>query len=213
MGTQAARPRASEKGPRAKAGRSRFDESYYRRFYLDPSTRVHDPKSQRRLAAFIFSYLDYLRIPVRRVLDVGCGLGHWRRELAARRPGASYTGVESSDFLCRTLGWEKATAAGYRGRGRFDLVLCQSVLQYLDDDEANRSLANLARLCRGALYLEAVTRGDWEERCDRNATDGRIHLRPAAWYKRAIGRHFVGIGGGLFLPRGSKVVVYELETL
>jgi hypothetical protein len=121
--------------------------------------------------------------------------------------------VEASDYLCRTLGWEKGTAAGYRGRGRYDLVLCQSVLQYLDDDEANRSLANLARLCRGALYLEAVTRGDWEERCDRKSTDGRIHLRPAAWYRRTVGRHFVGIGGGLFLPRGSKVVLYELETL
>lgn len=203
----------AKSGSRPEAGRTRFDEAYYRRFYLDPSTRVHDPRSQRRLAGFIFSYLDYLRIPVRRVLDMGCGLGHWRRELAERHPRARYTGVETSDYLCRTLGWEKGSAADYRGRGRFDLVLCQSVLQYLDEGEAIRSLANMARLCRGAIYLEAVTRGDWEERCDRKATDGRIHLRPAAWYRKAIGRHFVGVGGGLFLPRGSRAVLYELEAL
>jgi len=193
------------------ARRKTFDEAYYRRYYLDPATRVHDAKAQGRLAGFVFSYLEYLELPMRRALDLGCGLGSWRRELQKRHPAARYTGVEASDYLCRTFGWEKGTAAGYRGRGRYDLIVCQSVLQYLDDREVRGSLANMSRLCRGALYLEAVTREDWERHCNRDVTDGSIHLRPALWYRRAIGRHFRAIGGGLFLPLDSPAVLYELE--
>jgi 2-polyprenyl-3-methyl-5-hydroxy-6-metoxy-1,4-benzoquinol methylase len=191
--------------------RRNFDESYYRRFYLDPATRVHDANGQRRLAAFVFSYLDYLDIDVWRVLDLGCGLGHWRAQLAQRHPRASYTGVDASDYLCQTYGWEKGTAAGYRGRGQYDLVLCQGVLQYVDDDEVRASLANIARLCRGALFLEIPTQHDWDENCDRTVTDGDVHLRTGAWYRDAIGEHFRSIGGGLFLPKDSPVVLYELE--
>jgi SAM-dependent methyltransferase len=196
---------------RASRPRAEFDAAFYRRFYLDSATRVHDPRSRRRLADFVLACLDHLGIPVRRVLDVGCGLGHWRVELARRRPGARYTGVETSGYLCDTLGWERGAADTWRGRGRHDLVICQSVLQYLDDRAVARSLANLARQCRGALYLEVVTREDWRRHCDRETTDGHIHLRPAAWYRKAIARHFRAVGGGIFLPKDSPVVLYELE--
>jgi 2-polyprenyl-3-methyl-5-hydroxy-6-metoxy-1,4-benzoquinol methylase len=55
-----------------------FDEAYYQRFYFDPKTSVADPQHIERLGAFVCSYLQYLRVPVRRVLDVGCGIGLWR---------------------------------------------------------------------------------------------------------------------------------------
>lgn len=197
--------------PAPNPARREFGEAYYRRFYLDPSTRVHEARGQGRLARFVFSYLDYLGIPIRRVADLGCGLGHWRRELGGRHPAARYTGVEHSEFLCRKMGWEKGSAVDWRGRGRYDLVICQSVLQYLDDREARGALANMARLCRGALYLEALTREDWGAHCNKRVTDGRSHLRPAAWYRRALSRHFKPAGGGIFLPLDSDSVLYSLE--
>lgn len=189
-----------------------FDAAYYRRFYRDPATRVHDPRAQTRLAELVFAWMGYLELPVRRVLDMGCGLGHWRREAARHRPAARYTGVEASEYLCRRYGWERGTAAGWRGRGQYDLVICQSVLQYLDREEALAAIANLARLCRGALYLEALTREDWEAHCNRKVTDGRVHLRPAAWYRRALSGRFRPLGGGMFLPAGSAATLYSLEA-
>lgn len=191
--------------------RSTFGQAYYRRFYVDPATRVHEARGQGRLARFVFAYLDYLEIPVRRAADLGCGLGHWQRELRKRHPAARYTGVESSDWLCRTYGWEQGSAATWKGRGRYDLVVCQSVLQYLDDREAKEAVANLARLCRGALYLEALTREDWDVYCNKKVTDGRVHLRPDSWYRRALSRHFKAAGGGIFLPLDSPAVLYSLE--
>lgn len=191
--------------------RTAFDAAYYRRYYLDPATRVDHPRARRRLAVFVLAGLDHLGIPVRRVLDLGCGMGHWRKELAALRPSARYIGVEASPWLCGKLGWERGTVDGYRGRGRHDLVICQSVLQYLDDRAARAGVENLARLCRGALYLEALTREDWDRHCNRKVTDGRVHLRPAAWYRRLLARRFRPVGGGIWIPKDSEVVLYELE--
>ena len=58
-----------------------------------------------------------------------------------------------------------------------------------------------------------MTREDWDENCDQRATDGKIHLRPTEWYRREISRYFDNCGGGVFVPKDSPVVFYELEKL
>ena len=191
--------------------RESFGPAYYRRYYLNPATRVRAGSAQDRLAGFVFGYLAHLGLPVRRVLDLGCGLGHWRAPLARRYPRAAYTGVEISSYLCNRYGWDEGSAADYAGRGRYDLVICQSVLQYLPDDGVAAAAANLARLCRGAVFLEIISAEDWRKHVDQRVTDGNIHMRPEAWYRKLLGRHFRSAGGGLFLPKDSPVVLYELE--
>ena len=147
--------------PYGQSGLSRplqaFNESYYRRYYRDPGTRVRSATADGRLARFVFGYLGHLGIPVKRAVDLGCGLGQWRGQLAKHHPRAAYTGVDISPYLCAKYGWEQSSAADFRGRGRYDLVLCQSVFQYLGDAEARAAVENLARLCRGALYMEIST--------------------------------------------------------
>jgi SAM-dependent methyltransferase len=190
---------------------SAFGEDYYRRFYKDPATRVRAGSAQSRLADFVFGYLSHVGVPVRRMLDLGCGLGHWSADLARKHPRATYTGVEISPYLCARYGWEQGSAADFRGRGRYDLIICQSVLQYLPDEGVKAAVANMARLCRGALFLEIITAGDWRDHCDQRVTDGNIHMRTESWYRKALGRHFRSAGGGVFLPLDSPVVLYELE--
>ncbi|GAB4141349.1 MAG: class I SAM-dependent methyltransferase [Planctomycetota bacterium] len=190
-----------------------FDAAFYRRFYEDRRTAVSDAREVHRLCEFVLAYLRFLRIPVRSVLDVGCGLGRWKKALARQRPGISYLGVEVSDYLCDRFGWRKGSAVDYSPGRRFDLVICQSVLQYLGDEDAERAIANLARLCRGALYLEVLTRGDWESNCDRRRTDGNVNLRQGSWYRRRLARGFWNCGGGVFVRRTRPVALYELEAL
>jgi len=98
------------------------------------------------------------------------------------------------------------------GRATFDLVICQGVLQYLDDRTAARALANLARWTDGVLFLEALTRRDWRENCDRERTDGDVHLRDGAWYRRRLARHFQRCGGGVFVARAAGCSLFELES-
>lgn len=195
------------------ASSERFDRAYYERFYESATTRVISREDVERLGDFVCSYLRHLDVPVRRVLDVGCGLGWWRPVIERHFPGAAYTGVELSAYLCQRYGWTRASIVDYRPRGRFDLVLCQGVLQYLGHRDARRAIENLARWTRGALYLEALTREDWERHCDRDLTDGDVVLRRAAWYRRALAPGFRNAGGGVFVSRGAEAVLYALEGL
>ena len=150
---------------------------------------------------------------MRRVLDMGCGLGWWQPVVSEAWPRARYHGVEVSKHLCERLGWERGSVDTYRGRGQFDLVICQGVLQYLDQPTAQRAIENLGRLCRGALYLEVLTREDWREHCDQKRTDGDVFLRAASFYRRNLSRDFITVGGGLFVQRNTPVTLYELEKL
>lgn len=188
-----------------------FGRAYYDRFYRDPRTRVTTPAATARLARFVCAYLAHLELPVHRILDLGCGLGYWRPALARALPRAVYHGVEASAYLCRLHGWERGSAVDYAAAEPFDLVVCQGVLQYLRARPAAAAIANLGRLCRGALYLEALTVEDWAANCDRERTDGSVHLRPAAWYRKALARRFRNLGGGLFLHRDAPAVLYALE--
>jgi SAM-dependent methyltransferase len=191
----------------------RFDESYYRRYYTDPRTRVMTGEEYAALGDFVCSYLKYMGQPVRRVVDLGCGLGLWRSALARHFPQASYTGVETSEYLCRRYGWRRGSVIDFGARHPFDLVICQGVLQYLPPAEAEVALANLARLCRGALYFDALTREDWEENVDREHTDGDVYLRAGGWYRRRLAKFFINAGGGVFVSHESPAIVFELEKL
>lgn len=207
------------RSPRAKplstaASQDRFGAAYYQRFYEDPRSRVGDEAAVGRLAGFVAAYLQYLEVPVRRILDLGCGVGHWRTAAARLWPRASYQGVEFSQYLCERFGWQHGSAADFTPRGRqpgFDLVVCQGVLQYLDDRAAARALDNFGRLCRGALYLEALTATDWRQNVDRTVTDGDVHLRSADWYRRRLATRFQACGGGVFVARSAGVTLFELE--
>ena len=188
-----------------------FDAGFYQRYYIDRGTRVASRADAVRLGRFVCAYTAYLGFTVRRVLDAGCGLGHLRQPVREFFPRARYVGLETSDYLCRRYGWERGSIADYAPGQVFDLLICHDVLQYLDDRAAVRSLSNLAKLSRGALYLNVLTVEDWRRNADRERSDSGVRLRPAAWYKARLARHFRPLGGGLLVRRGYQPLLWELE--
>lgn len=190
---------------------NRFDAAFYQRFYADPRTRVTSKEEMSRRAAAVAALVAHLEIPVKRILDAGCGLGLMREALLDAFPLATYVGIEVSEHLCKEHGWTRASLAGYRPRGRFDLVICYDVLQYLADGEAVRAMANLGRLCRGALYFHAPTREDWKHSADLSCSDANIRLRAAAWYRPRLARNFRYAGCGVHVRRGVPLMQWELE--
>ncbi len=189
-----------------------FDEAYYERFYFSKKTRVVDRAHIDKLGAFVCSYVQYLGVPVKRVLDVGCGIGLWREVVARHFPRARYQGVEFSKYLCERFGWEQGSLVDYRAKQPFDLVVCQGVLPYLSAKDVKLALQNLARLSIGGLYVEAVAREDWQQGIvDEALTDGGMHQHPASLYRRGLSAGFTEMGGGVWLSQRAKLPVFALE--
>jgi SAM-dependent methyltransferase len=188
---------------------TRFDATYYARFYEGPD-RTHSPRAVARLASGVCGLASWLGVEIERVLDVGAGTGIWRTWFRRHRPEVRYRSIDVSPYACRRYGHEQRDVSRWRARERFDLVVCHSVLQYLDDEDAERALENLGRMTAGVLYLEAITRADVRI-LDLARTDTEMFLRTGAWYRRRLARHFVQIGGGLWAARRGPVQLYELE--
>lgn len=194
------------------ASDSWFDEAYYQRYYFDKKTSVVDAEHVQRLGAFVCSYLQYLRVPVRRVLDMGCGIGLWRQAVTQHFPDASYHGVELSEYLCERFGWERGSVVDYQASEPYDLVICQGVLPYLAPPDLKLALRNLARLSRGGLYVEAVSREDYErDIIDEDLTDPRLYRHRAELYRRGLAEGFNELGGGVWISRQAQVPLFALE--
>ncbi|MGH7270931.1 MAG: class I SAM-dependent methyltransferase, partial [Polyangiaceae bacterium] len=119
--------------------------------------------------------------------------------------------IDVSEYACQRYGHEQRDISAWRGRGRYDLVVCQGVLPYLEDAPCKEAIANMAAMCRGFLYLEAVTGRDLRDVCDRSRTDTQVRSRSASFYRRALARDFEAVGCGLYHVRGGDRVFYELE--
>lgn len=202
--------RARRRPGRPPASASRFDADYYRRYYGGPG-RVHGARDVAHLAAGVTGIAAWLGVDVRSVLDVGAGPGLWGRWFRRHRPRVKYRSVDVSEHACRVYGHERRDISSWRADGGFDLVVCQSVLQYLDDGGAARAIDNLGRMCRGLLYLETVAREDTPN-LDLERTDTNIHVRSAAWYRERLARHFVQVGAGLWSSRRARIALYALEA-
>ena len=198
-----------------------FDAGFYRHYYRDPRTRVASRAEALKLGRFACAYVDYLGFPVRRVLDAGCGLGHLRAAVRERFPRARYVGLEASEYLCRRYGWQRGSVVDYAPERPFDLVFCHDVLQYLDDRSAARAIANLGRLCCGALYFSVLTAEDWRKLQESGRESFTQALGRAAFHVGASGilarsAAAVGVNGLVFpgnLGKGESLVVGEGEKL
>ena len=106
---------------------------------------------------------------IHRVLDAGCGVGHWGRLLArVLPPDAEFVGVDREPLWVEKAA-ERASAVGLADRFRFqtgtvealpfpdasfDLVTCQTLLMHVPDPRA--ALVEMARVAKpGALVAVA----------------------------------------------------------
>jgi trans-aconitate methyltransferase len=187
----------------------RFDADYYRRFY--GRRPVHTRRQIASLGQGVMSFAAWWRIPIRSVLDVGAGKGHWREWLAASHPAVRYHGIDASDYACRRFHHELADISSWQPHRLYDLVVCQSVVQYLDDKDAAMAISTLAIACRGLLLFDAPTIADRDVVLDLAQTDLDVHWRTGKWYRTRLAVGFTEIGGGMWLARASTAVFCELE--
>src|SRR5256885_16631329 len=81
----------------ARAGREHFGREYYRRYYLDPRTAVATRREMHARARLIAALTEHAGLPVRRILEAGCGTGMLRTPLRRLLPRARYVALERSE--------------------------------------------------------------------------------------------------------------------
>ena len=192
---------------------SDFDKNYFERFYFCEETRVAERCHYDRSARFLISYLDFINARPETVLDAGCGTGWIHRGLLAEIPTLTIKAFDVSTYVSSKYGWDNASILDYQNRDKFDLVICNDVLQYLNDTDAGVALERLASWTCSVLYFSVLTTEDWERNCDRKLTDGSVYLRPANWYRKKLRTRFRNLGGGLYVRADCELVIYELESL
>jgi len=192
------------------ATEERFDAAYYARFY--GRRPVHTRRRAAHLCEAVCGLAAWWGVPLRSVLDVGAGPGWWRDWFAEHRPTVRYRSVDVSTHACARYGHEQHDISTWQPERPADLVVCQGVLQYLDDTAAASATRHLAAATRGLLYLEAPTAGDHASILDLDASDTDVHWRPGAWYRRRLrDAGLTQVGAGLWAPSGIAAGLYELE--
>jgi SAM-dependent methyltransferase len=164
-----AAPRAKSKPtPVAASNGKVYDEAYFDRWYRDPRHSVIHLDVLARRVQLALSAAEYiLEHPVKSVLDVGCGEGPWRDLIMRARPGATYRGIDSSEYAVRKFGKRRNISLGRFGdvgrikhKDLYDLIVCSDVLHYVPTPEARRGLKAIARVLGGLAFIEIFTKED-----------------------------------------------------
>lgn len=200
-------------GPKGHEG---FDETYWRENYgeLADMDGIGNAEAHAR---YLRASFDVVLQPVRSVADFGFGMGRvFEAVLAAFEPFKAL-GIEPSPVVydnaaSRTLCGEKTNLALERtdlltwcrkpdhARLRFDLGVCTSVWQYLDDASLEEVVPVLARRVRW-LYLTVPTAEELEQQRADGFHDRYAIGRPRRWYIDLLAPHFTRVGARLVESR------------
>jgi SAM-dependent methyltransferase len=194
---------------------SHYTKAYFDKWYRHPRHRVKSATDIERQLRFVVAATEYLfERPVRKVLDVGAGEGNWSLALKKVRPGASYYGVDASEYAVGRYGKKRNIRLGTFGQvgelglpDDFDLVLCCGVLNYVSPRELATGLRALAGLCVGAAYYEVFSSAD-----DATGDFTRAEARQPRWWRALFRRTgWSAMGMHLYLPTPIEGVAAALE--
>ena len=172
---------------------------------------MHSRRKIETLANGVNEFCNWWDISVRSVLDVGAGVGYWSGWYRKNHKQTKVLSVDVSEHACQKYGHELRDISVWTPKKKFDLVICQSVLQYLDDRAAKSAIKNLARVTKHVLFFEVPTINDLRHNVDRDVTDFEIYARAGSWYRKELEKYFRQAGAGLWIAKTSTIVLYELE--
>ena len=104
---------------------SPFDAAYFKRFYESRRSRVYGREQIDHLARGVTGFVSWFGGDLESVLDLGAGTGLWRDGSATNQPDVRYRSVDVSAYACERYGHERRDISRWRGREKFDLLICQ----------------------------------------------------------------------------------------
>lgn len=192
-----------------------YDKAYFDKWYRHPKHRVVTTATTTRKAAMILGVAEYfLERPVRTVLDIGCGEGHWQPILTRLRPGLRYLGVDPSEYAVSRFGRQRnlrlggfADLGGINLTKTYDVIISSDTLYYVPRKDLDVGISLIAQMLGGIAFLEAYAseealEGDFKE----------IEPRTTTFYRRLFRRHgLISCGPHCYAGEVMRGQVMELE--
>jgi hypothetical protein len=195
----------------AKKGHLGFDEKYWSENYSEPEEMDGIANADRH-AKYIKAFFEVEYVDINSVIDFGFGLGHIFHQVLGQLVPYRAQGIEPSAHAFKRVDKEwllpaESTklklenidlvtwARKSKPRSRwFDLGICTSVFQYLEDDEIREVLPVMAQRVK-YLYFSVPT----DKELDRQVSDLEFHDRYAIRrsqkkYLKMLNDHFTIIG-------------------
>lgn len=193
-----------------------YDRAYFDHWYRGRNRVSTKDDVRRKVSLAIASCEYFMRRRLRSVLDVACGEGAWQPHIKDLRPGATYLGLDPSEYTVKRFGAARhlrqaafADLRSQRLRDSYDLVVCSDALHYIGDDEIDSGLPELVRVAGGVLFLEVLTAED-----DIIGDLNGMIRRPAAWYRRRFEKAGLNAAGPyMWLAPALREDAAALETL
>lgn len=155
-------------------GKNGFPKKYWKENYSEPET-MDGIGNAKEHALYIKSLFRVQGIAVNNLIDLGCGLGHLGKDVSNALRAKTYVGIDPSNYAFKYFQenifsqFKTKDAQIYKSdivsflesdyfqaSGPWDLGLCSSVLQYMEEDEIHEMMNLLFTKCR-YLYLSVPT--------------------------------------------------------
>lgn len=193
-----------------------FGEQYWLENYSDLE-EMDGIANAKAHANYLKALFDLEYIDISSIVDLGAGLGRIAQEVVRLFKPYRFDAIEPSFFAYKKLSNNWSTIVPIRSTQAklqqininqwcdqvkknkmvFDLGLCNSVLQYLSEDELKKAVPLLAKHCR-YLYLAVPTSLELKRQRDEIEFNDRFaYRRSKAFYVEILKPHFTFVSARL----------------
>jgi ubiquinone/menaquinone biosynthesis C-methylase UbiE len=182
-----------------------FSKKYFQKMYPKDGY-IDGDFNAREHANYLKALFDLMEIEGKSLIDFGFGKGELLYRVSKVFDSEKVEAVDVSDFAHQEIkkkAWSKEWKLHHKpiheisGRGIFDLGLCNSVLQYVDDDLVEVSLQRMAEKTK-FLYFHVPTSEDYLVlKKVLDFKDPYAKQRPKAFYEKFTAKYFTVVAWGV----------------
>lgn len=205
-----------------------FEEEYWQKLYDDPDSMDGIGNAQDHLN-YIKSVFEIEKIPITSIIEFGFGMGVMLEQLVKFYNPYLVVGIEPSKFIYKKLDQDKfqinesirlkfqncdlqdflEKEQAKRKPRVFDLGVCMSVFQYVDNETLESIIPLMARQCH-YLYLTVPTNNElkWQED-ELDYHDHYALRRSRSYYQKILRKNFTFVSSRIL---ESKHHFDEAET-
>lgn len=183
---------------------SRFEEDYWQRMYGELNT-MDGVVNAAAYGKYMKSLCELMEISVVNLADFGFGLGYLLREVVRYLKPSRLFLLDPSQYACDQLRKKKwLNSYLYHLENtplqkmkipaqKFELGLCNSILQYIPDKEMDRVVKKMATSCQ-YLFFAVPTLEDYDAmRAENGFEDPWAFQRDRHYYQDVLAPHFTQV--------------------